>query len=192
MVIRVYDVRERKPGEMVMGTTIANKEAWVSAALARYERPLLRYAAGITHDLECARDVVQDTFLKLCEADPARVDDHLAAWLYTVCRNRALSVRKKEARMSPLDDQSPGTAPPPSAAAEQNEARAQVRAVLNTLPENTQEAFRLKFRDGLTYRQIGEVMGISLGSVSNLITGALNAVRRELRPELPPAREAQS
>lgn len=173
-----------------MGTNTMNKEAWVSAALAQYERPLLRYATGITHDLECARDVVQDTFLKLCEADPGRVDGHLAAWLYTVCRNGALSARKKEARMTRLDDQPPGTAPPPDAAAERNETQTRVRALLKTLPEDAQEAFRLKFRDGLTYRQIAEVMGISLGSVSNLITGALSALRRELRPESNPAREA--
>ncbi len=175
-----------------MGTTGFSREAWVAAALARYERPLLRYAAGITHDLECARDVVQDTFLKLCEADPARVDDHLAPWLYTVCRNRALSVRQKEARMTPLDDHESATASPPSDAAERNETHARVRAVLDTLPEDSREAFRLKFRDGLTYREIGEVMGVSLGTVSNLITGALNTLRRELRPELNPAREVQS
>ena len=56
-----------------------DKAAWIREALARYERPLLRYVHGITRDTELARDVVQETFLKLCKADPPTVGDHLAA-----------------------------------------------------------------------------------------------------------------
>ena len=72
----------------------------VGEALREYERPLVSYALGITGNLEQARDVVQDTFLKLCNQDPAKLDGHLAQWLYTVCRNRALpkSSRRRYAR----------------------------------------------------------------------------------------------
>ena len=38
-------------------------ERFVEEALARYEGPLLGYAMGIVHDLDRARDVVQDTFI---------------------------------------------------------------------------------------------------------------------------------
>ena len=75
---------------------------WIRQALERYEKPLIRYACRITGDLETARDVVQDAFLRLCQADRAKVDGHLAAWLYTVCRNRAYDVRRKEGRMDAL------------------------------------------------------------------------------------------
>ena len=67
-----------------------------------------------------------------------------------------------------------------------NEAHAIVRAALDALPQGRQEAFRLKFQDGLTYREIADVMGVSLGTVSNHITSALTAVRARTRPTLRP------
>jgi len=176
-----------------MTETPLTKEAWVAAALERFEQPLLRYAARITRDVELARDVVQDTFLRLCAAERAEVDAHLGAWLYTVCRNRAFDVRKKEARMTPMPENAaearPSGTPAPGDVAERHEANAMVLAVLDTLPENQQEAFRLKFNDELTYREIGRVMDISLGTVSNLVTTALMTIRERLRAEMNLAEE---
>lgn len=158
---------------------------WVRASVERYEAPLIGYAVRITGNIESARDVVQDTFLRLCTANRAKVDGHQAAWLYTVCRNRALDVRKKEARMGALSNAQTeayanGGAGPGEAAA-RNETRSIVIEALGTLPEDQQEAFRLKFQDQLSYREISQVMGKSLGTVSKLITAALNTVRRVLR-----------
>jgi len=172
------------------------KAEWIRAVLDRFERPLLRYALRFTGDLETARDVVQDTFLKLCEADRAKVDGHLAAWLYTVCRNRAYDVRKKEGRMEPLADDKlagfPARDPSPGTLASGREVQGLVLDALNGLPDRQQEAFRLKFQDDLTYREISQVMGVSLGTVSTLIAGALDSVRGRLRAQhVDIAREAQ-
>ena len=73
----------------------------VKALLHRLQGPLIRYALQITGDLERARDVVQDTFLQLCSENRASLNGHLEPWLFTVCRNRALDVRRKEGRMNP-------------------------------------------------------------------------------------------
>src|SRR4051812_30204860 len=78
------------------------KALWIRTSLARYEAQLTRYAYRITHDLERAREVVQETFLKLWQADKALIEGHLAEWLYTVCRNQALDLRRKDRRMVPL------------------------------------------------------------------------------------------
>src|SRR5689334_8392868 len=77
---------------------------WVRAALDRYSGPLTRYALLITGNLEQARDVVQDTFIRLCAEDRTRIEPHLAPWLFTVCRNRALDVQRKERRLNPLPE----------------------------------------------------------------------------------------
>ena len=77
----------------------------------RYEGQLVRYAARITGDVERGRDVVQDAFLRLWREDRAKVDGHLAEWLYTVCRNRALDVQRKERRMKPLSPEKAATQP---------------------------------------------------------------------------------
>ncbi|MDJ0764644.1 MAG: sigma-70 family RNA polymerase sigma factor [Myxococcota bacterium] len=164
---------------------------WIEEALKRYERPLLRHALNITGNIETARDVVQDTFLKLCKADRERVEGHLAAWLFTVCRNRALDVQKKEGRMAqptsldPIPTETAG----PSDLAAHREAFELISEVLAAMSKPHQEAFRLKFQDQLTYREISQVMGKSLSSVSGLITTALCAVRDRLNPNAEVARE---
>ena len=176
-----------------MTTSQLNDSEWVRSALTRYEGPLLRYATRFTADPDLARDVVQDTFLRLCTADRCKVDAHLAGWLFTVCRNRALDVRKKEGRMDALNPDAAeryrSTDPSPSVVAARHEACGMVLDVLGTLPANQQEAFRLKFQDELTYREISQVMGVSLGKVSQLITAALETVRARLRAGIDLAQE---
>jgi RNA polymerase sigma-70 factor (ECF subfamily) len=158
---------------------------WLRSVVARYEGPLVRYAARITGDAERARDVVQDTFLRLCEQDRAELDGRLAQWLYTVCRRRALDVRRKEHRMQAtiperLDltsDSRNGQAD----AAEQQEQHQAVLALLAGLPENQQEVVRLKFQSGLSYREISGVTGLSVSNVGYLLHVALKTVRQQLQ-----------
>ncbi len=164
------------------------RAAWIREAVAAHQRPLTRYAERITGDLERARDVVQETFLRLCREDPAELQARLPAWLYTVCRRRALDVRRKEKRMQPASDgpiealSSPDSGP--EATVEQREAVSKALRLLSTLPEKQREALRLKFQGGLSYREIGEVVGTSIGNVGSLIHMALRTLRRDLAPEL--------
>ncbi len=112
-------------------------EHWVSDAVVRFEGPLTLYASRLLHDAESARDVVQETFLKLCASERSSIEGHLAEWLFTVCRNRALDVLRKEQRMSQLREEqvlrclSPG--PAPLEAAERQELGERVLELLETL-----------------------------------------------------------
>ena len=157
---------------------------WVRSVLDQYERPLLRYAAGIVGDVDHARDVVQDTFLKLWQKPPDRSGNHVAQWLYTVCRNRALDVRKKERRMKPLTDHTdqgrPAGDPSPPQALIDSETAGQVTAALAVLPENQQEVLRLKFQNGFSYKQIAGITGLSVSNVGYLIHVGIQALRSQL------------
>jgi RNA polymerase sigma factor (sigma-70 family) len=157
---------------------------WLRSVVARYEGPLVRYAARITHDHERARDVVQDTFLRLCREDRRALDGHLAQWLFQVCRHRALDVQRKEHRMratlpDKLDSQL-DSSPDQADAAERGETHQAVLRLLATLPQNQQEVVRLKFQNDLSYREISEVTGLSVSNVGYLLHVALKTVRERL------------
>ena len=160
--------------------------AWMRTVLDRYEGPLTRYAARITGDPDEARDIVQETFLRLCGEDRARVDGHLSEWLFTVCRNRAWDVRRKERRMRPLTEaaiesrESPDGAP--VAAAEGRETTSAVLRVLAGLPDNQQEVIRLRFQNGLSYREISSVTELSVSNVGYLIHTAIKTIREKMGP----------
>jgi len=170
-----------------MTTVDAAYDRWVRTALDRYEGPLIRYAARITGDLEQARDVVQDTFLRLCKAERARLEDHVGEWLFTVCRNRALDVVRKERRMSQLTEaqetQVASSDPSPSAVAERREAAGRVVRQLETLSNNQQEVIRLRFQNGMSYKEISRITGHSVSNVGFLIHTAIKNLRQRLLTE---------
>ncbi len=160
---------------------------WVSSVLAEYEQPLTRYTAHITGDIEKAREVVQDTFLKLCRQNPAQVRTHLTQWLYTVCRNGALDVRRKERRMTGISDAQiqlqahPG--PELSRAFEEEEQLSEVLNVLKTLPANQQEVIRLKFQSDLSYLEISQITNLTVSNVGFLIHTGLKTIRERVRTQ---------
>ena len=163
---------------------IGDRGRWISAVVRRYEKPLLRYAAQITGDIERGRDVVQDTFLRLCTQDRSSLDNHLAEWLYTVCRNRALDVRRKENRMKTLTvEQVAGQQsrePNQPAATEQQETTQRVLQFVEGLSENQREVVRLKFQNGLSYREISAITQLSVSNIGYLIHTAIRKLRAEL------------
>ncbi len=76
----------------------------VESAQADFEGPLTGYAAQLLGgDWERARDVVQDTFIKLHRQDPEAIRGKLKSWLYTVCRNRSIDILRKEKPMTTTD-----------------------------------------------------------------------------------------
>ena len=172
-----------------MGTNgQASQSEWVSNTLQRFEQPLVRYAQRITGDLETAREVVQDTFMRLCRQQQAAIDGHLSQWLFTVCRNRALDVQQKERRMSTaMDlDQRTGSASSlataaPDKAAETRDSAARILGLLDQLPTNQQEVIRLKFQNELSYREIAEVTGLTVSNVGFLLHVGIKQLRKLMK-----------
>src|SRR5262245_57015041 len=79
---------------------LAVNEVDVGEVLSNYAGRLMRHAHRYLRDAEQARDVVQDTFLRLWQHDDlAALDGRLPQWLFTVCRNRALDLRRQRARV---------------------------------------------------------------------------------------------
>ncbi len=187
-----------------------DRRAWMPAVLDRYEGPLTRYATRLVGSVEGARDVVQETFLRFCSdqstcdelstckdgaSTNGRLDDdrdatsRIGPWLFAVCRNRALDVLRKEKPMKTMqantlsfvaESAAPDAVKPPSADLEHTESVDQLHAIVADLPDNQQEALRLRFQNEMSYQQISEVMQTSVGNVGYLLHHAIKTVRKQL------------
>jgi RNA polymerase sigma factor (sigma-70 family) len=152
------------------------------AVVRRFEIPLLQFATRITGDRERARDVVQDTFMKFQRNGAGSHRAEPATWLFTVCRNGALNVCRKEKRMMYLDEKMlearEDEQPMPYEHLEHQEAAGFLIHIVATLPPRQQEVLQLKFQNDLSYQQIAEITKTTANNVGVLLHTALKTLRQ--------------
>jgi RNA polymerase sigma factor (sigma-70 family) len=166
---------------------------WIREALARHREPLLRFAASLVGRGHAA-DVVQDTFLKLCKAERRDVEGHLVPWLFRVCKTRAVDLLRERKRMEPIseDDDTASPESGPSGKVERKQALSQLQTIVQELPPRQREALELKFSAGLSYKEIAEVMEITVTNVGFILHQAIKNVRLELEREDQPTTGVRS
>lgn len=152
------------------------------------ESPLLTYAFRLLQDPAAAEDIVQDAFIKL-HAQFEQVREP-RRWLYRTVHNQALNHRRRAVRIIPISEASgPEDAPTPELADplplpdEQIirwEGIGQVRLCLEGLDERSRELIRLKFHEELSYKEMSERTGLTVGHVGYLLHHALKTIAAEL------------
>jgi RNA polymerase sigma-70 factor (ECF subfamily) len=167
---------------------VETREQFIERALAEYESPLIGYAYGFVQDVDRARDVVQDTFIRLCKQDIEKVRDGVKGWLFTVCRNRALDVLRKESRMSSLEEstheRTASADAGPDQLVDQEERIGELMTYLDRLSDNQKTVILMKFRDGMSYQEITKATGLTSGNIGFLIHAGLKRLRQLLPPDL--------
>ena len=166
------------------------------SAMSDFEIPLTKYAVSILGDLEQARDVVQDTFLKLYKQDPEKVRQKVKSWLFTVCRNHCYDLIKRNRKTSNLEEDEISYI----ASSEDNpfqvisflESREEIDekikilySLIEELPSRQREVMRLKFQANLSYKEIAETIGISTSNVGFVMHSALKKLREVMKEKFP-------
>jgi RNA polymerase sigma-70 factor (ECF subfamily) len=155
---------------------------------AALESPLLSYALRLVGERGVAEDMVQDAFMKLhAQFDEVREPRR---WLYRTVHNLSLNYRRRADKIVPLDllaqdDSAPAPDPTdPQPLPDEQIARWEgiglVRLCLETLDDRDRELIRLKFNEGLSYKDISARTGLTIGHVGYLLHHALKAVGDEL------------
>lgn len=160
------------------------KSKWMRSLVEAHAADLTRYAASILRDSEAAKDVVQDTFLRLWREPRQKMEGHERPWLFRVCRHRALDYLRKGGRMQPMNEvtarETPLDVPDPQSEAERQDSHTQVLEMMRTLPDNQQEVVRLKFQNDMSYKEIAAVTELSVGNVGFLLHTALQKLRQRM------------
>jgi RNA polymerase sigma-70 factor (ECF subfamily) len=163
----------------------ASIEADVMTLFDGFRDPLLRYVCAFGLTVGDAEDVVQDVFVALFRHLLGRGDrTNLRGWLFRVAHNLALkrlALRRREQERFRAGEQAaqlvldPGRDPEEQLST--SERRRKAAAVLNALPERDRHCVRLRGH-GLRYREIAQVLGISLGAVAKSLTRAIARLQR--------------
>ncbi len=166
-------------------------------AVDEFEGRLTRFAMRLLGDEHAARDVVQHTFLQLCDVAIDEIQDRIGPWLFRVCRNRSMDLLRKNGRMESLGgvatEQLPARERDPAAVAEQQDLGRWVYQLLGELATSQREVIELWLND-FSYQEISQITGRSEGHVRVIAHRGLSRLREhpttrrllDLNPPLAP------
>jgi RNA polymerase sigma factor (sigma-70 family) len=152
---------------------------------ARFES-LFRYVDRLTGDPDLARDLVQDTFIRLHRR--GAMPDDPPAWLATVATNLFRDQRRQTRRRTELVTQHAADAAeltePPTADADLlvHETRSRARKALDALPERERTLLLLR-HEGYSYRELARAVGVAESSVGTLLVRATRLFRNAVGVE---------
>lgn len=148
------------------------------------------------HDAD-ALDAVQDGFIKaLTHLDGFEGRSSFKTWLLRIVSNAALDLGRQRRRRDAMTlessagvdlqgEPSPST-PPPGQELEHADLRRLLDVALKSLPEAQRRTFVLHVDGGLSYREVADVLGISIGTVMSRLFYARQKLRAALAPSLEP------
>ena len=136
-------------------------------------------------DPQVAEDLAQETLLTVWRKASLYSGEKGSAttWIFTIARNLRIDRIRRELPFQPLPDghgEEPEPGPNPEAAAAGNEIAKRVRAALAELPSDQREIVVLSYIDGLSHSEIGERLGLPLGTVKSRMRLAYQKIRQSL------------
>lgn len=159
-------------------------EEEVVGLFERFRGPLLRYLVGCGLAFQDGEDVIQEVFLSLFQhLQAGKPRENLPGWLFRVAHNLALKRRHRIRRDSDAraeataEDRGIDQGPSPEDQVVITQTQKRLLAVVLALPEQDRRCLFLR-AEGLRYREIAEILGMSLGAVSLSLARSLARMAR--------------
>ncbi|MFN2635940.1 MAG: RNA polymerase sigma factor [Gemmatimonadaceae bacterium] len=154
--------------------------------VARHSQALARFAAS-AGEREGIEELVQDTFVRaFASLDSFRGESSLRTWLFTIERRLMLDRRRAERRSRetvPIEDSDHVSEYGALDSIIADEAQERVRRSLDALSPTQREVFTLRVQQGLSYKEIAEIVGTTEGSARVHYHNAIRTVKELLRDE---------
>ena len=177
---------------MKSGSPDARERAF-GVLFERHQRRAFEVAYRVLRNRALASDAVQEAFLRVHrKGADFEARSQFSSWLHRVVVNQAIDLQRRERRHRAAslsagdrsEDGAPGLPEPedknepgPVIAAEVSERARIVRAAMDRLSPKLAEVVRLRYPRGLSYEEIGELLGVPPGTVKSRLNRAHAALR---------------
>lgn len=171
------------------------KEEAFRMLINEHKEMVYRTAYGFLRNKAEAEDVAQEVFVEVFNSiNKFKGDSRLSTWLYRITSNKAINQINKNQRRSntkqigtfyqnensEIVEISEEEKYSPEAISENQEKEKILHSAINTLPENQKTAFVLHKIDGVSYKEIKNIMKLSTSSVESLIHRAKTNLQKKL------------
>lgn len=170
----------------------------VTAAFLECSATLKRFLGGFLPGPQDIEDVAQETYIRAYMAEQRETIDQPKAFLFKVAKNLALTRLSKKSRMITSYIEEAGAAVvTETAAAIDEELEAQqcfslYCEAVASLPEKCRQVFLLRKVHGLSHKEIGDRMGLSISSVEKYLRSGILACQTHLKEQESPAIQRES
>jgi RNA polymerase sigma-70 factor (ECF subfamily) len=162
------------------------------ALVTRYSRPIYNFAYRFVGNADDANDVAQTVFLQVfTHLHNARLDQSLKPWLFQIARNKAIDVLRArrqtvfselvydEDDLSPVE-QIPDREPLPDAITEHADLQRILGEAIQCLPPKYREVVAMRYATDLTFKEMGDALGLPENTVKTLFQRAKSRLREAL------------
>lgn len=161
-----------------------DREAFEKLFLRFYE-PLCQFSWQFTRSRHVSEELVQEVFLAVWKSrETLNPQKDIKSYLYQSVRNKALNHIKHDQLAEEYNREIEWLSPTPVTQKhhyeEQSEFEKAAKKAIENLPDRARQIYKLSRRDGLTYREISNVMDISVKTVESQMSRALKILRKSL------------
>jgi RNA polymerase sigma-70 factor (ECF subfamily) len=167
-----------------------DQQAFKQVYVCFYKR-LYHFALAIVKTKEAAEEIVEDVFVKIWQnREHTGVIRNLKVYLYTATKNRSLNYLSQKARESitepfdHIDIELDDTAISPEQLMITAELFAKIQRAVEALPPRCKMIFKLVREDGLKYREVAEILNISVNTIDVQMAIAVKKISAALQVEL--------
>jgi RNA polymerase sigma-70 factor (ECF subfamily) len=151
----------------------------------KYSKRLYKFSYSILKTTEEAENITQDVFLNLwLNREKVEKGSSVKYYIFTIAYNSAISVIRKKIKDSNfieyLKTHQDLFQEPVDLQIEYNELDEKLTEIVNALPDRQRKVYLLNRVEGLKYTEIAERLNISINTVENHISKALNTIRKKL------------
>lgn len=179
--------------ELITGI-LRNDKPVIQFLVNKYHRQVIKTAFHFVHDMDDAEDIAQDVCIEILESiGQFKGSSSLATWIYRVTVNKSLNFVRKNKRKQLVkqfelffhktDGQSGRNISEPASndySYDNTERKQILDKAISSLPENQKTAFILSKYEDLSYKEITEIMNLSLASVESLLQRAKLNLQKKL------------
>ncbi|MDO9575596.1 MAG: sigma-70 family RNA polymerase sigma factor [bacterium] len=181
------DDKENQNEELIKKVVEGDETAF-EQMVKKYERRVLNTIYRYIGKSDEAEDIAQEVFIKVWHhAKSFKGKSKFSTWLYRIVVNQCLNYRSKhKERLASLDEIMEQGKTPESLKVEiefERQRKSKImRRAIDELPKRQRIALVLSKFEGKSYREIAQIMGVSLSSVESLIFRARGALKKKLLP----------
>jgi len=183
----VKDANVKRDNELIRLVKMGNAQAFTEI-VTLYQKGVFKVAYGFFRDRDDAMEIVQETFLRIYEKiDKFDNYSNFKNWVYRIAYNLCIDFyrkyknkKKKSLEINEFDEiRSPDTINPEEHIDRQN-FKENLHRSLQTLSNRQKTIFMMKHFNSLKYKEISDILDISLGTVKSLHHRATKALKKKL------------